>query len=834
MAVEVEKLLVRLEAQTAQYNSSLLKAQQLTNQQLAGIENRFATMSKQVRGSTSSMAMGVTGALGAIGGALGTAAVVEYANAWTRLTRSIDANSQIFGVALRSAQDLTDLANEARVDIEAYGKLYVRTSAAIRDYGFEAGTAEKVTSTLAKALKLGGAAASEQASVLLQFSQALQKGKLDGDEFRSVMENAGVVQELLAKRLNVTKGQIIELAAAGKLRINDLVGAMVDGANQVDRLYQRMPQTIDEAFAVLRNNVIRFIGEADQASGASQKVAAGIVTISQNLETLAVVIGAVLGSATVRMLAFAAATVGAANPVSLLAAAVGALSTAYLVYGDDVSLAEDKTITLRDSVQAFAEIAGGEAKEAVATLTQQINDLASSNAEATASVQKLVKETAFGFAGLIAQGLILQDKLSIGPSIIDGLLSLDAALGKVQDRAKDISIARNFPDFGKLIRDAEAGRLEDPSKRRLDPGTKDAAKATEFSRTMKQIRERTALLEAEAETIGQTVFAQEKARAAADLRFAAAETAAKQNRSVTKEEIDAIETLSNAYAEAQVQAEFLNALQQARETEIALRNEIELVGLFGEELYRARNEQELLNAARRAGVSLTPELEAQISQQAAVNAMLQRQRELQIEIQATAKEALTSFISDMRQGMSATEALGNSLNKLADKLIEMAVSGLVESALGPLLGGGGGGSSGGSLLRAIGLADGGLVRGPGSGRSDSIPARLSNGEYVVNAAATRQNLPLLEAINSKGAAKFADGGLVSPLPSAVMPNLSRPATSAPAAPAMNLALSFNVQNGTPEGVEKLKSDVVPQIKSIVRHEIGQIFDRERRFTRSGL
>lgn len=834
MAVEVEKLLVRLEAQTAQYNSSLLKAQQLTNQQLAGIENRFATMSKQVRGSTSSMAMGVTGALGAIGGALGTAAVVEYANAWTRLTRSIDANSSIFGIALRNAQDLTDLANEARVDVEAYGKLYVRTSAAIRDYGFEAGTAEKVTSTLAKALKLGGAAASEQASVLLQFSQALQKGKLDGDEFRSVMENAGVVQELLAKRLNVTKGQIIELAAAGKLRINDLVGAMVDGANQVDRLYQRMPQTIDEAFAVLRNNVIRFIGEADQASGASQKVAAGIVTISQNLETLAVVIGAVLGSATVRMLAFAAATVGAANPVSLLAAAVGALSTAYLVYGDDVSIAEDKTITLRDSVQAFAEIAGGEAREAVATLTQQINDLASSNAEATASVQKLVKETAFGFAGLIAQGLILQDKLSIGPSIIDGLLSLDAALGKVQDRAKDISIARNFPDFGKIIRDADAGRLEDPSKRRTDPGTKDAAKATEFSRTMKQIRERTALLEAEAQTIGQTVFAQERARAAADLRFAAAETAAKQNRAVTKEEIEAIETLSTAYAEAQVQAEFLNALQQARETEIALRNEIELVGLVGEELYRARNEQELLNAARRAGVTLTPGQEEQIRQQAAINAMLQRQRELQIEIQATAKEALTSFISDMRQGMSATEALGNSLNKLADKLIELAVSGLVESALGPLLGGGGGGSSGGSLLRAIGLADGGLVRGPGTGRSDSIPARLSNGEYVVNAAATRQNLPLLEAINSKGAAKFADGGLVSPLPSAVIPNLSRTATSVPAAPAVNVALSFNVQNGTPEGVEKLKSDVVPQIKSIVRKEIGEIFDRQRRFTRSGI
>lgn len=52
---------------------------------------------------------------------------------------------------------------------------------------------------------------------------------------------------------------------------------------------------------------------------------------------------------------------------------------------------------------------------------------------------------------------------------------------------------------------------------------------------------------------------------------------------------------------------------------------------------------------------------------------------------------------------------------------------------------------------------GGPVRGPGSGTSDSILARLSHGEYVVNAAATRQWLPLLEAINK--APGFAAGGL---------------------------------------------------------------------------
>lgn len=53
------------------------------------------------------------------------------------------------------------------------------------------------------------------------------------------------------------------------------------------------------------------------------------------------------------------------------------------------------------------------------------------------------------------------------------------------------------------------------------------------------------------------------------------------------------------------------------------------------------------------------------------------------------------------------------------------------------------------------LAGGGFVSGPGTGMSDSIPARLSNGEFVINARATRQFRPVLERIN-----KFAEGGPV--------------------------------------------------------------------------
>lgn len=56
-------------------------------------------------------------------------------------------------------------------------------------------------------------------------------------------------------------------------------------------------------------------------------------------------------------------------------------------------------------------------------------------------------------------------------------------------------------------------------------------------------------------------------------------------------------------------------------------------------------------------------------------------------------------------------------------------------------------------------ATGGPVAGPGTATSDSIPAMLSNGEYVINAASTRAHLPLIEAINQN---RLAEGG--QPIP----------------------------------------------------------------------
>lgn len=74
----------------------------------------------------------------------------------------------------------------------------------------------------------------------------------------------------------------------------------------------------------------------------------------------------------------------------------------------------------------------------------------------------------------------------------------------------------------------------------------------------------------------------------------------------------------------------------------------------------------------------------------------------------------------------------------------------------------------GALLSAskiAGFKSGGYVSGPGTGTSDSIPARLSNGESVMNANTTAMFAPLLSHLNVLGGGvAFASGGLVPGAP----------------------------------------------------------------------
>ncbi|WP_186458309.1 tape measure protein [Neorhizobium alkalisoli] len=145
------------------------------------------------------------------------------------------------------------------------------------------------------------------------------------------------------------------------------------------------------------------------------------------------------------------------------------------------------------------------------------------------------------------------------------------------------------------------------------------------------------------------------------------------------------------------------------------------------------------------------------------------------EFKSDAKDVASGFISDLRNGVSAAEALSNALDKVVDKLID--------ASLNSLFGIGGGGGSG--ILSLFGLknggpiqkkAGGGRISGPGGPRDDKVLLWGSNGEFMVNAAATKKHRALLEAINS-GAPALKDGGYVSNLSAPLMPTMRRTGSS---------------------------------------------------------
>lgn len=103
-------------------------------------------------------------------------------------------------------------------------------------------------------------------------------------------------------------------------------------------------------------------------------------------------------------------------------------------------------------------------------------------------------------------------------------------------------------------------------------------------------------------------------------------------------------------------------------------------------------------------------------------------------------QGLSSLMGPLAQAPAATGAF-------SDALMQMIQQMMTQKGMG-MLGG------------FLGFAGGGAVSGPGTGTSDSIPAMLSDGEFVVNAKATKKHRAALEAINSGKAIGLASGGIV--------------------------------------------------------------------------
>jgi hypothetical protein len=118
---------------------------------------------------------------------------------------------------------------------------------------------------------------------------------------------------------------------------------------------------------------------------------------------------------------------------------------------------------------------------------------------------------------------------------------------------------------------------------------------------------------------------------------------------------------------------------------------------------------------------------------------------------------LKGFFKSLAQGFAQM------VQQILSELVRLMVIKAIMNIVGAAAGGGGGGLGGGALAGAH-MAAGGQVMGPGGPTSDSVPAMLSNGEFVMNARSVRKwGAGFFEALNNSMMPRmaFAGGGLVS-------------------------------------------------------------------------
>lgn len=124
---------------------------------------------------------------------------------------------------------------------------------------------------------------------------------------------------------------------------------------------------------------------------------------------------------------------------------------------------------------------------------------------------------------------------------------------------------------------------------------------------------------------------------------------------------------------------------------------------------------------------------------------------------------ISGMFDTIKRLFSGDGMFGNIMKLITNMLPKMlsGITGLFSAAAPSIM------DAGISAIPMLFAASGGYIRGPGTGISDSIPAMLSNGEFVVNAKATRDNFKYLNAINNGKIKKFAQGGLVTNVPIAM-------------------------------------------------------------------
>lgn len=349
---------------------------------------------------------------------IATLGIIKTADEMQNLNSQIKLVTKSEEEYLGIRQKVREIADANFSDVKATTGLYANSARALANLGKSQAEALDFTNAVSLAMRAGGRSAGEQASAILQLGQAMGANVVQGDEFRSIAENAPILLELVAKRLGVLPGQLKALAADGKITGEVMFDALTQNVNMLEEMAKKMPLTMAQAFTVAKNRYKSYVDDMmNQTGGMSGKIASMIEGVSANFDTLAkVAIAGVtlafanmalsIGSASTAMAIFN--TIASMNPLILIATGFIAINSAIFGVNDVLSISgimlgdffEATGVMLRDGETWWMEYSDTVAK-AMGITVKEVADANDKNAK---NFLGFYTQTEKGFAGVV-QGL---------------------------------------------------------------------------------------------------------------------------------------------------------------------------------------------------------------------------------------------------------------------------------------------------------------------------------------------------------------------------------------------------------------------------------------------
>ena len=124
------------------------------------------------------------------------------------------------------------------------------------------------TEQLNKAFTISGATTEQRNAAMLQLTQAMAAGKLQGDEYVSIMENAPMVIDAISKYTGKTKGELKELSSEGYITADIIKNALFAASDDINTKFEQMPKTFGSVWTQIANfSTMKFGGLMERING---------------------------------------------------------------------------------------------------------------------------------------------------------------------------------------------------------------------------------------------------------------------------------------------------------------------------------------------------------------------------------------------------------------------------------------------------------------------------------------------------------------------------------------------------------------------------------------